>query len=506
VLGILRLPTVVFQLPELVGNLKELVGEVQKGLSEGDLQAVKAADPDLYRLLHLPTYLTETDYWKGRLTARLTLKYATLVEAGLPATKLAAKLGKKASAEVKALAGKIVQRVKERRLLPAATSGGRVAAAEAGAARLALADGPRCFAAGTPLLTPTGAKAVEEFRRGDVILSRSEVDLHGPLEAKEVEDVFVRLAFVVEVHVGGRTIRTTAEHPFFVLGEGWRAAGHLSAGDLLCSHDGALRRVERVIETRERTTVFNLRVADYHTYFVGCQEWGFSVWAHNACTLQPGELKSLGAEYARRLNAQAAAARRAGRTGPLTVSLEGGGWDEIANLRSGRYKGLLSKEDKAAIRAYAESTKGLLDDGVSIRITSPTGRNGTQAHIDDVARNNAQASGVLRPEPIGRRVPDGVGKRGQKVVIRGVEIDPGPNGRVIVESEPFTDGGIPISDGADGGRAQLRDIRAAEPAATIVVTDPDKLSRPPLIYRPGTQPPPPGHYRGGQTHVPAPTE
>jgi hypothetical protein len=25
--------------------------------------------------------------------------------------------------------------------------------------------------------------------------------------------------------------------------------------------------------------------ADYHTYFVGCHEWGFSVWAHNACIL-----------------------------------------------------------------------------------------------------------------------------------------------------------------------------------------------------------------------------
>jgi hypothetical protein len=23
-------------------------------------------------------------------------------------------------------------------------------------------------------------------------------------------------------------------------------------------------------------------VADFHTYFVGCQEWGFSVWAHNS--------------------------------------------------------------------------------------------------------------------------------------------------------------------------------------------------------------------------------
>jgi hypothetical protein len=29
------------------------------------------------------------------------------------------------------------------------------------------------------------------------------------------------------------------------------------------------------------TTVYNFSIADYHTYFVGCHEWGFSVWAHN---------------------------------------------------------------------------------------------------------------------------------------------------------------------------------------------------------------------------------
>ena len=28
--------------------------------------------------------------------------------------------------------------------------------------------------------------------------------------------------------------------------------------------------------------VYNLRIADYHTYFVGSRDWGFSVWAHNA--------------------------------------------------------------------------------------------------------------------------------------------------------------------------------------------------------------------------------
>ncbi|MCI0560692.1 MAG: hypothetical protein MN733_19580, partial [Nitrososphaera sp.] len=29
-------------------------------------------------------------------------------------------------------------------------------------------------------------------------------------------------------------------------------------------------------------TLYNLQVEDHHTYFVGCDEWGFSVWAHNA--------------------------------------------------------------------------------------------------------------------------------------------------------------------------------------------------------------------------------
>src|SRR5207302_1082184 len=35
----------------------------------------------------------------------------------------------------------------------------------------------------------------------------------------------------------------------------------------------------------EIARVYNLRISDYHTYFVGCEEWGFSVWAHNACNV-----------------------------------------------------------------------------------------------------------------------------------------------------------------------------------------------------------------------------
>ena len=41
-------------------------------------------------------------------------------------------------------------------------------------------------------------------------------------------------------------------------------------------------RANLVTDSGEVTTVYNLRVAEYHTYFVGTSEWGFSVWAHNA--------------------------------------------------------------------------------------------------------------------------------------------------------------------------------------------------------------------------------
>jgi hypothetical protein len=138
-----------------------------------------------------------------------------------------------------------------------------------------------CFVAGTPLLTPTGDKPVEEFRTGDLILSRAENDPEGVPEAKAVEETFVRVAPIIALRVGGRTIRTTAEHPFYVNGR-WICAKEIEPGDQVLSHDGQLVTVEAVTDLEGVATVYNLRVSDYHTYFVGSREWGFSVWAHNA--------------------------------------------------------------------------------------------------------------------------------------------------------------------------------------------------------------------------------
>src|SRR5262249_53065075 len=65
--------------------------------------------------------------------------------------------------------------------------------------------------------------------------------------------------------------------------KGWRCAKELRPQDQLLSHDGQWATVEAVADSGEVATGHNLRGADYHTYFVGCSEWGFSVWAHNLC-------------------------------------------------------------------------------------------------------------------------------------------------------------------------------------------------------------------------------
>jgi hypothetical protein len=124
---------------------------------------------------------------------------------------------------------------------------------------------------------------IDKFKVGDKLLSRSEFNPTGPLEEKEVEEIFVRTAQIWNLHTAGRLIRTTAEHPWWVVNRlAWIPTAHLQIGDILLSDDGQLIPVEGVADSGQQETVYNLRVSDYHTYFVSGEEWGFSVWAHNA--------------------------------------------------------------------------------------------------------------------------------------------------------------------------------------------------------------------------------
>jgi hypothetical protein len=139
-----------------------------------------------------------------------------------------------------------------------------------------------CFTAEMLLDTEHGKKRADTIQVGDKLWSRSEFEPHGPIELKEVEEVFVRTAPIWNVHVAGQIIRTTAEHPFFVVGRGWVPAQMLQIGDMVSTRSGLLVPVEGVADSGAVETVYNWRVEAFHTYFVSGEDWGFSVWAHNA--------------------------------------------------------------------------------------------------------------------------------------------------------------------------------------------------------------------------------
>ncbi len=65
-------------------------------------------------------------------------------------------------------------------------------------------------------------------------------------------------------------------------GKGWVKAWLLSPGDLLRTADGRWLPVESIADTGDVATVYNFRVAEYHTYYVGSPHWGFAVWSHNS--------------------------------------------------------------------------------------------------------------------------------------------------------------------------------------------------------------------------------
>jgi hypothetical protein len=113
--------------------------------------------------------------------------------------------------------------------------------------------------------------------------------------------VFRRFTEVVHLHVGGRVIRTTDEHPFYAHGRGWVPVADLAAGDCLLTEAGDWQRVEEVYRTGDLEAVYNLRVAEHHTYFVGDADWGWAAWAHNSfCHLSGADLsrENLGHTYA----------------------------------------------------------------------------------------------------------------------------------------------------------------------------------------------------------------
>jgi len=124
-----------------------------------------------------------------------------------------------------------------------------------------------CFQAGTPVWTDEGFVAIEKIRAGDRVLSKN-IET-GELMYKPVLRPTERTPQELKTILlqGGESLVCTGGHPFWHSGHGWVMAKKLAAGNVLHTVTGS-QKVE-AISGGSSEKVYNLIVADFHTYFVG---------------------------------------------------------------------------------------------------------------------------------------------------------------------------------------------------------------------------------------------
>ena len=138
------------------------------------------------------------------------------------------------------------------------------------------------FTAGTLVSTEHGLVPIEDIKIGDKVWSFNEETGDTSLQAVihlisgegEKEIVQIKLN-------NGETIEATAGHPFYTMTSGgswdWQYAGELTSDSMLFTTTDAVD-IKSVFVEYEQLPVYNLTVANDHTYYVGES----SVLAHNA--------------------------------------------------------------------------------------------------------------------------------------------------------------------------------------------------------------------------------
>ena len=137
-----------------------------------------------------------------------------------------------------------------------------------------------CFVAGTLVATACGLRAIETIRAGDMVLSANAETMETGY--KPVVETYVRkVDKLVHLTVDGEEIITTVDHPFYVNEQGFVHAVDLCIGSELVDSAGSIRKVERIFREKlldETCDVYNFKVDEWHTYFVGDN----NVLVHNA--------------------------------------------------------------------------------------------------------------------------------------------------------------------------------------------------------------------------------
>ena len=147
---------------------------------------------------------------------------------------------------------------------------------------------PGCnsFRAGTGVLLADGTRApIEEVEAGERVWAADPVT--GEAGGRAVTDAWRRpdgpLVTLYTLGAAGRVgqLTATADHPVWeVTDRAWEPAGGLGRGDALLGADGLVVTVVDAESAERETVVFDLTVADLHTFFV--RSGDHEILVHNA--------------------------------------------------------------------------------------------------------------------------------------------------------------------------------------------------------------------------------
>ena len=132
-------------------------------------------------------------------------------------------------------------------------------------------------------------RSIEAINVGDYVLAKGPHDAGLPCPHRVVatpRNTTARLYCIqTGCNEGSGVIRSTGEHPFWVMGRGWTAARAVRAGDRLMGESGSAVPVVSIFQERRRVDTYNLTVEGAHTYYVVAD--GRSVLVHNLIVVTP---------------------------------------------------------------------------------------------------------------------------------------------------------------------------------------------------------------------------
>ncbi len=135
-----------------------------------------------------------------------------------------------------------------------------------------------CFTGETLVSVEDGQKRIDEVQVGDYVWAYNIESEE--LELKKVTRVYEKeTTKLLHLYTSTGIIDTTSNHPFYVIGKGWVAAGDIEIGDEIYTLDGSITIVLKweYEQLSESITVYNLEVEDFNSYFVGSR----GVLVHN---------------------------------------------------------------------------------------------------------------------------------------------------------------------------------------------------------------------------------